>query len=147
MLSKIYLMMRIKGDVSFQRQDISTQHSIPRNDRLQKARKNIPFYTRFKRNRHGEFRVTLIFRLKVALNLVSHYFVFYVLLLGMFKHIQYMQSSSLIFRKCSKYFTCWKLLPTTLEQKIKLWLWSIWFQIVNSVSCLSSKKNVHCNNS
>ena len=43
MLSKIYLMMRIKGDVSFQRQDISTQHSIPRNDRLQKARKNIPF--------------------------------------------------------------------------------------------------------
>ena len=32
-------MMRIKGDVSFQRQDISTQHSIPRNDRLQKARK------------------------------------------------------------------------------------------------------------
>ena len=43
MVSKIYLMMRIKGDVSFQRQDISTQHSIPRNDRLQKARKNIPF--------------------------------------------------------------------------------------------------------
>ena len=42
-VSKIYLMMRIKGDVSFQRQDISTQHSIPRNDRLQKARKNIPF--------------------------------------------------------------------------------------------------------
>ena len=39
MVSKIYLMMRIKGDVSFQRQDISTQHSIPRNDRLQKARK------------------------------------------------------------------------------------------------------------
>ena len=38
-VSKIYLMMRIKGDVSFQRQDISTQHSIPRNDRLQKARK------------------------------------------------------------------------------------------------------------
>ena len=36
-------MMRIKGDVSFQRQDISTQHSIPCNDRLQKARKNIPF--------------------------------------------------------------------------------------------------------
>ena len=95
-VSKIYLMMRIKGDVSFQRQDISTQHSIPRNDRLQKARKNIPFWTRFKRNRHGELRVTLIFRLKVALNLVSHYFVFYVLLLGMFKHIQYMQSSSLI---------------------------------------------------
>ena len=43
MLSKIYLMMRVKGDVSFQRQDISTQHNIPRNDRLQKARKNIPF--------------------------------------------------------------------------------------------------------
>ena len=43
MVSKIYLMMRVKGDVSFQRQDISTQHNIPRNDRLQKARKNIPF--------------------------------------------------------------------------------------------------------
>ena len=43
MVSKIYLMMRIKGDVSFQRQDISTQHSIPRNNRLQKARKNILF--------------------------------------------------------------------------------------------------------
>ena len=42
-VSKIYLMMRIKGDVSFQRQDISTQHSVPRNDRLQKARKNVPF--------------------------------------------------------------------------------------------------------
>ena len=53
-----------------------------------------------------------------------------------------MQSSSLIFRKCSKYFKSFKLLPTTLEQKRKLWLWSIWFQIVNSVSCLSSKKNV-----
>ena len=32
-------MTRIKGDVSFQRQDISTQHNIPRNDRLKKARK------------------------------------------------------------------------------------------------------------
>ena len=53
--------MRVKGDVSFQRQGISTQHNIPRNDRLQKARKNIPFKTSFKRNRHGEFRVTLIF--------------------------------------------------------------------------------------
>ena len=83
--------------------------------------------------------------LKVALNLVSHYFVFLVHLLGMFSHInmalghiQYMQSSSLIFRKCSNF----KLLPTTLEQKRKLWLWSIWFQIVNSVSCLSPKRNV-----
>ena len=97
--------------------------------------------------KHVLREIAMVFRLKVALNLVSHYFVFYVILLGMFKHIQYMQSSSLIFRKCSKYFKCFKLLPTTLEQKRKLWLWSIWFQIVNSVSCLSSKKNVHCYNS
>ena len=47
MVSKIYLMMRIKGDVSFKRQDISTQHSIPRNHRLQKARKKYPFLKKF----------------------------------------------------------------------------------------------------
>ena len=99
-VSKIYLMMRIKGDVSFQRHRIS------------------------------------------QLNITYLIIVFLVHLLGMFSHIQYMQSSSLIFRKCSKYFKCLKLLPTTLEQKRKLWLWSIWFQIVNSVSWLSSKKNV-----
>ena len=79
--------------------------------------------------------VTLTFWLLLWLYtyVVSHYFVFLVHLLAMFSHIKYMQSSSLIFRKCSKYFKCFKLLPTTLEQKRKLWLWSIWFQIVNSV--------------
>ena len=44
MVSKIYLMTRIKGGVSFQRQDISTQHSVPRNDRLQRARKTVPLF-------------------------------------------------------------------------------------------------------
>ena len=38
-VSKIYLMMRIKGDVSFQRQDISTQHSVPHNDRCKTQEK------------------------------------------------------------------------------------------------------------
>ena len=109
----------------------------------EKDEKMFLFNQVFKRNRHGEFRVTIIFlTFKVALNLVSHYFVFLVLLLGMFSHIQYMQSSSLIFRKCSKYFKCSNLLPTTLEQKRTLWLWSVWFQIVNSVLWLSSMKNV-----
>ena len=99
-VSKTYLMMRIKGDVSFQRHRIS------------------------------------------QLNITYLIIVFLVHLLGMFSHIQYMQSSSLIFRKCSNYFKYSKLLPTTLEQRRKLWLWSIWFQIVNSVSWLSSKTNV-----
>ena len=61
-VSKIYLMMRIKGDVSFQRHRIS------------------------------------------QLNITYLIIVFLVHLLGMFSHIQYMQSSSLIFRKCSNYF-------------------------------------------
>ena len=68
-VSKIYLMMRIKGDVSFQRHRIS------------------------------------------QLNITYLIIVFLVHLLGMFSHIQYMQSSSLIFRKYSKYFKCSKLLP------------------------------------
>ena len=129
---------------SFQRYRIS-QLNTPRNDRLRKAWKNVPFKSSFKRNCHGNHGHLTFLTFTVALNLVSHYFVFLVLLLGMFSHIQYMQSSSLIVRKiflCSKYFKCLKLLPTTLEQKRKWWLWSIWFQIVNSVSWLSSKKNV-----
>ena len=133
MVSKIYLMTRIKGDVSFQRHRMSQLNITYLVMTDWKKQEKISL---FKKSHHN------FLTFKVALNLVSHYFVFLVHLLGMFSHIQYMHSSSLIFRKCSKYFKCSKLLPTTLEQKRKLWLWSIWFQIVNRVSCLSSKKNV-----
>ena len=73
MVSKIYLMMRIiayfYGDVFFL---------------------NKPFNLGFKRNRHGGFRLQCLLdflTLKVALNQVSHYFVFLVHLLGMLLHI------------------------------------------------------------
>ena len=50
----------------------------------------MPFKLSFKRNRHGGFRLQgqLDFlTLKVALNQVSHYFVFLIHLLGMLLHI------------------------------------------------------------
>ena len=68
---------------------------------------NMPFNLGFKRNRHGGFRLKCLLdflTLKVALNQVSHYFVFLVHRLGMLLYIIFnMQSSSLIFRKCSKH--------------------------------------------
>ena len=77
-VSKIYLMMRIKGDVSFQRHRIS------------------------------------------QLNITYLIIVFLVHLLGMFSHIQYMQSSSLIFRKMFKLFQVFKTVADHLRAKKKV---------------------------
>ena len=117
MVSKIYLMIRIKGDVSFQRHRISQLNMAYLVMTDCKKQEKMSFFRQVLRE---IAMVSYFLTFKVALNLVSHYFIFLVHLLGMFSHIQYVQSTSLIFRKCSKYFKTSKLLPTSLEQKRKL---------------------------
>ena len=84
----------------------------------------------------SDFRVNLIFWhflrwLWTRFHIILYsYFVFWA---GCFT-LQNMHVIKLNFLKMFKMLKCSKLLPATLEKKRKLWLWSIWFQIVNSVS-------------